>query len=100
MAIDMALFGTVLPFLFAFISAKWLASKLQLWWGSIISVVISCLLGVVIPLAIYVGISEITELKFEGGFFVRALANALIMCAFASIWSVMRTRKAIARNGL
>ena len=88
----MAIFGAVLPFLFAWLSAKWLASKLQLWWGSIISVVISCLLGAVIPLAIYVGISEITELKFEGGFFVRVLANALITSAFASIWSVMRTR--------
>jgi len=88
----MAIFGAVLPFLFAFTIAKWLASKLQRWWGSIISVVISCLLGVVIPLAIYVGISEITELKFEGGFFVRVLANALITSAFASIWSVMRTR--------
>jgi hypothetical protein len=96
----MAIFGAVLPFLFAWLSAKWLASKLQLWWGSIISVVISCLLGAVIPLAIYVGISEITELKFEGGFFVRVLASALITSAFASIWSVMRTRKAIARKEL
>ena len=81
----MILFGTLFPFGFAWFSAKWLASKLQLWWGSIISVVIGYLLGVIMPTAIYAGIFEITELKFDNDFLMNIIANSLWISAIASI---------------
>ena len=94
----MVLFGTALPWLIAWFSAKWLASRLKHWWGNIISVVISFLLGTIIPLAIYAAYSEVVGSQFDGGIFVKIFANAIIISAFVSIWSVVRTKKALARK--
>ena len=89
-------FGTALPCLIAWFCAKWLASRLKNWWGNIISVVISFLLGTIIPLGIYGAYIEVVGSQFDVFIFLFISAIAIIISPFVSIWSVVRTKKAIA----
>ena len=93
----MVLFGTALPILIAWFSAKWLASRLKHWWGNIISVVISFLLGVILSLAMYAAYDTFIIGAGPDAFLLRLIGNSIWMSAAGSIWSVVRTKRAVAR---
>ena len=98
---SLIIFGGLLQFLIAWYSGKWLASRLKHWWGSIISVSISFLLGVSLPIALGIATDELLieaglGEPLGGSFYLGLMGNIVVLAAFVSVISVMRTRNAAA----